>query len=410
MTQTQSPSATADQPDRRGAFRLLCASLVCVGLGQSLLFSLLPPLARIMEMPEWTVGAVFALSGALWVVMSPFWGRKSDRWGRKRVILMGVTTYGVSTVLFIAAVEANLAALLSVWAAVLLMMLARGLFGLVGSGSFPAAQAYIADRTTPAERTRHITGIHSAFMIGLVLGPALGGLLVGISILAPLYVVAVVAFASAIALALFLPERRPPQDRAVMPRLKLSDPRLVPFVIASMAMSTCHASTMQTIGFYMIDTLDLDPATAAFHIGISLTAMALATLFVQLVGIRLLDPSPRQLMRWGTGVALMAFPVLLTTQSEVQTLGGMVLLGAGLGMLRPSIGTAASLAVKPGEQGAAAGLVMGAGSTGHVISSLAIMPFYQFFHAGPYILNAMLMAGLLIYTLTNRRIRAAVAR
>ena len=115
-------------------------------------------------------------------------------------------------------------------------------------------------------------------------------------------------------------------------------------------------------------------------------------------------------MRWGTGVALMAFPVLLTTQSEVQTLGGMVLLGAGLGMLRPSIGTAASLAVKPGEQGAAAGLVMGAGSTGHVISSLAIMPFYQFFHAGPYILNAMLMAGLLIYTLTNRRIRAAVAR
>lgn len=410
MTPSQSPSEAADQPDRRGAFRLLCASLVCVGLGQSLLFSLLPPLARIMAMPEWSVGAVFALSGALWVVMSPFWGRKSDRWGRKRVILMGVTTYGVSTVLFIAAVEANFAGLISVWTAVLLMMLARGLFGLIGSGSFPSAQAYIADRTKPAERTRHITGIHSAFMIGLVLGPALGGLLVGISILAPLYVVAVIAFASAIALALYLPERRPPQDRAVMPRLKVSDPRLVPFVIASVAMSTCHASTMQTIGFFMIDTLALDPATAAFHIGISLTAMALATLFVQLVGIRLLDPSPRQLMRWGTAVALAAFPVLLTTQSEIQTLGGMVLLGAGLGMLRPSIGTAASLAVKPGEQGAAAGLVMGAGSTGHVISSLAIMPFYQFFHMGPYILNGLLMAGLLIYTLTNRRIRAAVAR
>lgn len=331
-----------------------------------------------MNMPEWTVGAVFALSAALWVVMSPFWGRKSDRWGRKRVILMGVTTYGVSTVLFIAAVEANLAGLLSVWAAVLLMMLARGLFGLIGSGSFPAAQAYIADRTTPAERTRHITGIHSAFMIGLVLGPALGGLLVGISILAPLYVVAVIAFASAISLAVFLPERRPPQDRAVMPRLKLSDPRLVPFIVASVVMSICHASTMQTLGFFMIDTLNLNPETAAFHIGISLTAMALATLFVQLVGIRLLDPSPQQLMRAGTGVALIAFPVLLTTQSEIQTLGGMVLLGAGLGMLRPSIGTAASLVVKPGEQGAAAGLVMGAGSTGHVISSLRSCRFTSF--------------------------------
>jgi MFS family permease len=51
------------------------------------------------------------------------------------------------------------------------LMLTRGLFGLTGSASNPAAQAYVADRTTPEERTPALAVMASAFGLGTVLGP-----------------------------------------------------------------------------------------------------------------------------------------------------------------------------------------------------------------------------------------------
>jgi len=44
------------------------------------------------------------------------------------------------------------------------------------SGNISAAQAYVADITTPAERSRGMGLIGAAFGIGFVLGPLIGGL------------------------------------------------------------------------------------------------------------------------------------------------------------------------------------------------------------------------------------------
>jgi MFS family permease len=73
-------------------------ALACLGMGQSLLLSILPPLSRELGMQEWKVGAIFALSAGLWVVASPFWGRRSDRIGRKPVILIGLGASSSSSI------------------------------------------------------------------------------------------------------------------------------------------------------------------------------------------------------------------------------------------------------------------------------------------------------------------------
>jgi MFS family permease len=59
-------------------YRLLFACLAIVGIGNSMLFAVLPPIARETGMPDWSVSAIFTLSALLWVLTSPVWGRMSD--------------------------------------------------------------------------------------------------------------------------------------------------------------------------------------------------------------------------------------------------------------------------------------------------------------------------------------------
>ena len=52
----------------------------------------------------------------------------------------------------------------------------RSLFGIFGSASNPAAQAYVAARTSEAERTNALSTLSSAFGLGTILGPAVAPL------------------------------------------------------------------------------------------------------------------------------------------------------------------------------------------------------------------------------------------
>ncbi|MBT6509129.1 MAG: MFS transporter [Rhodospirillaceae bacterium] len=398
-------------PGRRSAFLLLFGSLVCVGLGQSLLFTVLPPLSRMIGLMEWQVGAIFAFSGLMWFLMSPIWGRKSDIWGRKPVILLGIAAYGTSMALFLMMVKFSMLGWLSLTVGFPLMVLARGIFGIVGSGTFPAAQAYIADRTTRAERTANIALINAAFGVGVILGPGLGALLIGIDILAPLYAVAAIVFLSAIMIALFLPETRvAASDRVQSVKLHILDRRIMPLAFAGVIMSICQAATMQTAAFFMMDLLDLTPESAALKSGIALTVSAAASLVVQIVAIRTFDLAPKALLIWGSSIALSGYVVFLLSGSYLPIVAALVLHGIGIGMLRPGLGAAASLAVGSRAQGAAAGLITATGPVGHVLSPFIIMPLYQINIFSPYILTGVLMTLLLVYILTSPTIRAVLER
>ena len=60
-----------------------------------------------------------------------------------------------------------------------LLLTARTLFGVFGSATNPAAQAYVADRTSREERMDEIATLTSGFTLGQVAGPAAAGVLMG---------------------------------------------------------------------------------------------------------------------------------------------------------------------------------------------------------------------------------------
>ncbi|WP_439815948.1 MFS transporter [Zavarzinia sp. CC-PAN008] len=399
------PLLPSTPQQRRQAFRLLFLCLCCMGMGQTIIFSILPPLAREMGLAEWQVGSIFLASSIVWVVVSPWWGRRSDQWGRRPVILLGLVGFAISTVLFALVIEAALAGWIAIALAWPLMIASRLFYGVLGSGSMPSAQAYIADRTTRAERTPYLAGLGAAFGLGATLGPGLASALVVLGLLAPFYGLAVLALASAAAIWFLLPERTLPQVSADRPRLSVFDPRVRWHLVVGLLMGTTMAIVVQTVGFLFIDQLKLDVHEAAQMVGVGMMASSMAALFAQIVIAQRFRVSAGTLLWSGCVVIIVAFVIFLASRSYGPLVMALVLTGLGSGMARPGNVAAASLAVEPEEQGGVAGLTNATGAAGFILAPLIGLPLYRFDPLYPYWLCLVLSIVTLAIVLRHPEMR-----
>ncbi|MGB2208035.1 MAG: MFS transporter, partial [Parvibaculales bacterium] len=374
--------------------------LMTLGMGHSLFFAIFPPLARDLGLSEVQASAIFTLSAVLWVLMSPFWGRRSDVWGRKPVILLGLVGFGISTgglaVLLVIGQQGWLP-LMTLYA---LMILMRSIFGLFGSGSPSAAQAYIADRTTREERTSGVAAIGAAFGMGTIIGPGFAAVLAAVHLLAPFFAVAIFALCGALAIALFLPERQKPAATSKhTPPLKITDKRIRLFLFLGVTVSTIGAAVMQVAAFFVMDTMHLTGQETAQVVGVGMMGMAMATLFAQLVIIPRTDASVRALLVMGIlitmlGISFLLFPIMNTALFTVS----MTLQGLGSGLMRPAVAAGGSLAVEPEEQGAVAGFNSSTAAVGFVFVPVVLMPLYLYSPTAPFWVAFVLSALMLLTT------------
>lgn len=75
--------------------------LFTVGLGQSFVFVLVPPLARDLGLSEIQTSSIFAISALAWATTSAFWGRTSDKYGRRNIAILGLVGYSISLIALI---------------------------------------------------------------------------------------------------------------------------------------------------------------------------------------------------------------------------------------------------------------------------------------------------------------------
>src|SRR5438552_1503460 len=133
-------------------------------LGFSLVMPLLPPFAQRYNLSADQIGLLFAAYPMCQLVAGPILGRLSDRYGRRPVL--AVSQAGTALSFVILAFSRNYT----------MMLIGRMLDGASG-GNILVAQAYIADVTTPENRSKGLGMIGAAFGVGFVLGPLLGGLI-----------------------------------------------------------------------------------------------------------------------------------------------------------------------------------------------------------------------------------------
>ena len=395
VTDTPVVALTSPEERRRG-LSLLFVTLLSLGMGQSLFFAIFPPVARDLGLSEIQVSAIFTLSAVLWVVLSPVWGRLSDHWGRKPVILIGLAGFGVSTGGFGVLLLLGQDGVLPLMTLYVLMIIVRAIFGLFGSGTPSAAQAYVADRTTRQERTSGVAAIGAAFGMGTVVGPGFAAALAGIHLLLPFFALSAFALVGALAIYLFLPERRQPRlKRDKKTELKLMDPRLRPFLFMGIVVSLSQAAVMQVAAFFVMDTMHISSGETAQIVGIGMMSMAMATLFAQLVLIPKMDLSVRTLLLSGIWVNIVGIGILLIPLSTSSFVIAMTLQGLGMGLMRPGVAAGASLAVEAHEQGGAAGFISSTAAVGIIFVPLIAMPVYLILHTGPFWIAFFLSFGML---------------
>lgn len=396
------------RPDRRNAFILLFFALMSVGAGNTMLLAaVLPQLTREMTMPDWMAGAVFSLSALLWSLCSPFWGKRSNVWGRRRVAAVGMFGYAASMFLIWVTGSLALAGILTNLVAVFICLaLARSLFGAIGSATNPAAQAYVADRTSKAERQSEIAFLSSGFSVGTVIGPAFAAALAAVAgILSPALFTAVLAAIMAYLIWFHLPETRAPVADAVRIQAEADakdlwrTEKVLPFLIYAVCLSLVTGVLTQVFVFSVMDTLNVSGREAAAYTGPAFTMGAIAVLLAQLVLIPRLHLKNKTLMWVGCIPLLMGAVMMIFATNYAMLILSQFLIGLGQGLARPGFSSGASLAVPPQLQGNVAGLVISANGMGYIVTPLFGLFVYEYINRDlPFILCALMLAGMFLYS------------
>ncbi|MBO6846645.1 MAG: MFS transporter [Maricaulis sp.] len=391
------PSNPSSDPERRAAFRLLFLCLMATGIGNNMLFAILPPLARGLGVEEYWVGAIYTLSATLFMMMTPIWGALSDRHGRKPYIVFGLSAFACSTLIFAAAALAGENGWIPPLGAIFAMALARTLFGSLGSATNPAAQAYVADRTSPEERTEALAGLTAAFGLGAVIGPTLAATFVEwVGVAAFMVMISVTVAAGALGIFMRLPEKTPPraQNRPLNPLKQFAfgaDPRIFPFMVYGAIIWITQSLSLSTLAFFLMDRLMLDEAQGLQLSSIALAVGAGALIVAQLVVIPALKASPRTLMTQGAVITVLGSLFMLVAPNYGGMVFGYLMTSFAFGLARSGFVGGASVSVTPEEQGRAAGLTTATAGLGFIIGPVGGL--YLFTELGmfaPYLAAAAL--------------------
>lgn len=199
------PSTGVAAGKRQAAFGFIFASALMNSISFGLMIPILPNLIRQLTggdtaaASDWNVA--FATTwGLMQFIVGPILGMMSDRFGRRPILL--ISNFGLAVdFLFMA------------FAPTLWWLFAGRILNGMTAASFSTGGAYVADITPPQDRAKNFGMLTSAFSMGFLVGPTLGGFLGQYSLRLPFLVAAGLTALNWLYGLLILPESLPPERR-----------------------------------------------------------------------------------------------------------------------------------------------------------------------------------------------------
>jgi len=198
------------------AFRFIFITVLLDMMALGLIVPVLPKLISDFLGGDTAKAALaIGLFTTVWAVMqfiaSPFLGVLSDRFGRRPVILLSNMGLGLDYLIMALAPSIG-------W-----LLLGR-IFSGITSANMNIANAYISDVTPPEKRSKAFGLLNSAFGVGFIIGPMVGGWLGAYDPRLPFWCAAVFSLLNALYGWLVLPESLPPERRVQELKWKVASP------------------------------------------------------------------------------------------------------------------------------------------------------------------------------------------
>jgi predicted MFS family arabinose efflux permease len=193
---------------RHGALALAPTAFVVAvdATALGIILPLLPFYSQQLGATPFMVGALTSVYALCQLVAGPGVGTLSDRYGRRNVLL--ASQLGTFAGLVLLALANSLT----------LVFLARIIDGLT-SGNISVAHAYAAEHSPPSARKQALGMTSGAIGSGLLIGPALSGLLVPFGHAAPVWAAAGLSLTSILATAVLLPADHPASEPLFLQRI-----------------------------------------------------------------------------------------------------------------------------------------------------------------------------------------------
>ncbi|MDD3024026.1 MAG: MFS transporter [Syntrophomonadaceae bacterium] len=373
---------------------VLFAAIFLVGMGFSIIMPVLPYYAESLGANAFQLGMLMTVYAVCQFIFAPIWGAYSDRVGRKPVLLVGILGFSITFIMFGFATQ--------LW----MLYLIRIAGGILSCATMPTAMAYVGDSTSLEKRGSAMGMIGAAMGMGMIFGPAIGGLLSGISLAFPFVFAGLLALVNAIAVWILLSESLPSEQRVIhrIERISLLEGLRTP--LAVLFLCICLASIGESIhqGTFALFA-EAKLSFKAHDIGWAFTTAGIVMALVQglLVG---------RMINWlgeektaGIGIILMgsSFVLFIFLFNIASSIVFMAVFSAGTALIRPSI-TAAVSKRTTSAQGAAMGILNGYDSLGRVIGpALGGFMLDQGLYFGYYTAIIVSVLGLLTLLIGTRR-------
>ena len=390
---------------------LACLFVVMIGFGITL-----PVLPFYVERLALEAGAsqqsivlhVTLLTGIyalMQLVFAPLWGRWSDRIGRRPLILIGIAGYVVAQVMF------GLST--SLW----LLYVARIVGGILSSATLPVSAAYVVDMTTKEERGRGMAWLGTAASLGVVVGPALGGLLSRRdwhvnwsaghfkvdSFSTPFFAAALLGLLTLLAALRWLPESLPKTStQDASPAKDTSEKKKADWRTLLKTLSPLLALTLAgqfgltmfegTFALFAQAKFDFGPA----EVGYVFVVCGLVMTVFQAGAVGFLAGRVSEMIQIGAGFALMGagIALLATAQTKFLVFTFVAMLSLGMAFIAPNL--AALVSKRGGERqaGASLGIQNAANSLGQSVGPLLGGVLFLWQNNAPYLLSGALLIAL----------------
>jgi len=369
--------------------------LVMIGFG--IIIPVLPFFAEELGADPIQLGWLLAVYSIMQFLFSPFWGKLSDRIGRKPVILLGIT--GLSISFFLMAIATEL------W----MLFAARILGGLLSSANMPTVTSYVADITTPENRSKGMGMIGAAVGLGFVFGPAIGGIFSKISLNFPFFISGISSLLT-IFLVLFILKEPKSREERMEEVEKSSQSRWAAFTgknqilyILQFFISVSLAGLETTFPYFANERAGLNSES----IGYIFMIMGLGGAIVQggLMGPLTKKFGEGKVIQGGIIVSAFGFGLLLLTTNFLTATVFITIFGLGNGVIRPAVSALLTKNATIGH-GSVTGLLSSFDSLGRIIGPILGGWLYKHGSSFPYISGIFLsLVALSLYQVYRTRFK-----